>query len=363
MRFALKYFAPLLLLASAFGADTTPPLPKIFAGWQQDPASVKTSTDPGDADGSNAAALKEFGFNDVEAATYTKDGNRKLTVRAARFADATGAYGAYTLYSQPGMQTEDIGRHGESAGDRVLFLQGNILVEAKFDVVNAMSAAEMRELASDLPQPRGDIAHPPDLPRWLPPAGFIEHSVKYAVGPKTYNAMGTPLPVSIVDFSKSPEVLTAQYKSDSGIAHLMLISYPTPQIAGTQLRTLQQNLGALNSSGLGDLQIKRSGPLVAMVYGDASPSEARSLLASVNYEAEVTFDEPTFLSKRDNIGNLIVGIFSLIGVILAFALVMGIAFGGVRVVLKRLYPEKFFDRPEDAAVISLNLQDNSSKST
>src|SRR6185437_4207819 len=157
-----------LLPASSLWAQSAPILPRAFAGWQQDAASVKSSSNPADADPGSAAVLKEYGFTDLQSAVYSKEGNRKLTVRAARFADATGAYGAYTLYSQPGMQTEDIGRHGESAGDRVLFLQGNILVEAKFDVVNAMSAAEMRELASDLPQPRGDIAHAPDLPRWLP---------------------------------------------------------------------------------------------------------------------------------------------------------------------------------------------------
>ena len=87
------------------------------------------------------------------------------------------------------------------------------------------------------------------------------------------------------------------------------------------------------------------------------------MLASVNYEADVTYNEPTFLSRRDNIGVLIVGIFGLIGLILAVALVFGVAFGGVRVVLKKLYPHRFFDRPEDANVITLNLRDESSKSS
>src|SRR6185312_14211048 len=168
-----KLLAPVLLLASAFAAADSSFLPKAFAGWQQDASSVKTSTNPNDADASNAAVLKEYGFVDLESAAYSKDGNRKLTLRAARFTDATGAYGAYTLYSQPGMQTEEIGRHGESAGDRVLFMQGNIVVEAKFDRVNAMSAAEMRELAGDLPEPASNLAQPPGLPRWLPEQQFV----------------------------------------------------------------------------------------------------------------------------------------------------------------------------------------------
>jgi hypothetical protein len=226
-----------------------------------------------------------------------------------------------------------------------------------------MSASEMRELAADLPQPGGSLGEPPSLAHWLPQPAFIEHSVKYAVGPKSYDLTGAPLPASSVDFSKSPEILTALYKSDEGAAKLTLISYPTPQIAGAQLRAINQNRPSLLNSGTPDFQIKRTGPILAIVSGDASSSEAKSLLASVNYEANVTFDEPTFLGKRDNIGNLIVAAFGLIGFILAVALVLGVAFGGVRVLLKRFYPDRFIDRPEDNAVITLNLSDESQKST
>jgi len=362
MRFVVKLLFPLLLFASPLMAADARLLPKAFAGWQQDASTIKTSTNPGDADASNAAVLKEFGFTDLESASYSK-GDRKLTIRAARFQDATGAYGAYALYSQPGMQTEEIGRHGESVGDRVLFTVTNILVEAKFDHVNAMSAAEMRELAGNLPEPAGNLAQPPGLPHWLPEPSFIEHSVKYAVGPKSYEQIGAPFPAATIDFSKSPEILTALYKSDEGDAKLTLISYPTPQIAGTQLRAIEQNRANLIAYGNGDFQIKRTGPLLAVVSGEVSPSEAKSLLASVNYEADVTYNEPTFLTKKDNIGNLIVAVFGLIGFILAVAIGLGIAFGGVRVVLKRLYPDRFFDRPEDAGVITLNLRDESPKST
>ena len=362
MRFTAKLLFLTFVLASIARAANSPILPNAFAGWKQETASTKMSTNPADADAGLAGVLKEYGFTDFQSASYAK-GDRKLSVRAARFGDATGAYGAYTLYSQPGMRTEEIGRHGEWAGDRVLFMQGNIVIEAKFDRVSAMSAAELRELAADLPVPAGNLGQPPNLAHWLPQPAFIEHSVKFATGPKSYDQVASPLPSSAVDFSKSPEILTALYKSDDGEARLTLISYPTPQIAGTQLRNIEQNHASLEASGAGSFSIKRTGPLLVIVSGQASRSEASSLLGSVNYEAEVTYNEPTFLSRRDNIGVLIVGIFGLIGLILAVALVLGIAFGGVRVILKKLYPDRFFDRPEDANVISLNLRDESSKSS
>ena len=55
--------------------------------------------------------------------------------------------------------------------------------------------------------------------------------------------------------------------------------------------------------------------------------------------------------------------FGLIGIILAVALAFGLVFGGIRVLLKRFYPDRFVDRPEDASLITLNLRGESSKSS
>ncbi len=61
--------------------------------------STQTSPDPAAADPTNAAVLKEYRFTDVATATYTRDDGRTLKIRAARFADASGAFGAYTVLS------------------------------------------------------------------------------------------------------------------------------------------------------------------------------------------------------------------------------------------------------------------------
>jgi len=149
--------------------------------------------------------------------------------------------------------------------------------------------------------------------------------------------------------------VTGNYKTSDGTGTLTLIYYPTPQIAATQLRTFDQAhaAGAGNSQAF---EMKRTGPIVAIASGPISHGDAKDLLGSVNYEAEVTYNEPTFLSKRDNIGNLIIGVFTLIGIILVLALVLGVGFGGFRVLMKRFYPDKVFDRDEDVGFISLNLK-------
>jgi hypothetical protein len=49
--------------------------------------------------------------------------------------------------------------------------------------------------------------------------------------------------------------------------------------------------------------------------------------------------------------NIFLGTFAFCGL----ALVLGLAFGGVRVITKRLFPGKVFDRPENMEVLQLGL--------
>src|SRR5262249_14514807 len=293
-----------------------------FSGWQQDSSSVHRSNDPFSADSTNGPVLKEYGFHDLESAIYTREGGRKLNIKAARFNDATGAYGAFTFYRSPDMFAETIGDMGVvSNGNRVLFFRGNILIEAAFDRVTAMSAAELRNLASDLPSPPPNISHVPDLPRYLPRQTLVANSAKYVIGPVAYEHLQPVIPASAVDFGRSAEVALGNYKTTDGTGTLTLIYYPTPQIAAAQLRAFEQFRPA-GAGGPKSFEVKRTGPIVAIASGNISSGDAKDLLASVNYEAEVTYNEPTFLSKRDNIGNLIIGVFTLIGIILVMALVL-----------------------------------------
>ncbi len=108
------------------------------------------------ADGVNADLLKEYGLTDFESGTYTAEDGRKVALKAIRFADASGAYGAFTYYKLPQMRQESIPDLGSSLNERVLFYRGNILVDAVFEKLTAMSAASLRELSQALPLPVGN---------------------------------------------------------------------------------------------------------------------------------------------------------------------------------------------------------------
>jgi len=346
----LPAFMLLLVLESslAWAKDHAPGvLPPLFNGWKMEASSLKTSTDPAAADAADPAVLQEYGFNAVESATYTRNG-RKMEIKAARFNDASGAYGAFTFYVQPQMGKADIGDRAASSNSRVLFYRGNILVDAQLEQITAMSAADLRALAEVLPRPHGSLAALPTLPGNLPQQSRLPNTERYILGPAALERLEIPVPASLVDFSKGPEVVSAKYRSSSGESTLTLIAYPTPQIAAERLRALQ----AAFLPGV----FKRTGPILAVASGKIPLAEAESLLASVNYDANVTWNEPAKPNPTEDRAAFIVAEVLLVVIFLAIALAIGLAYGWLRVTVKRLVRGRGQEPPEDVEIIRLNLK-------
>ena len=107
---------------------------------------------------------------------------------------------------------------------------------------------------------------------------------------------------------------------------LVIFNYPTPQIAMLKEAEFRGIPG-------GNL-VKRSGPLLAVVLTPPDADAAERLLAKVKYEAVVTLDQ-WVPSHRDNIGNLVINAFILIGILLAFSIASGLIFGGLRAFRRR----------------------------
>jgi len=343
-------------------------LPQAFGGWQMQGAA-ETSSDAGAADPTNAETLKEYSFSDFASATFTQDDGRTLKIRAARFADASGAFGAYLFYLQPNMNKEAIGDQGVSLGDRVLFYRGHVLVDAKFSAQTPTSAGELRELAGALPRPGGSSGNLPSFIQFLPPRNYIGNTQKYVMGPAALRALDAPISQDQVDFGSSAELTLARYQAPSGEATLILISYPTPQIAAEHLRRIDAahqiaestQAGVSTIHGSGTFFDKRTGPIVAIATGGMSESDAKSLLGSVNWRATVTWNSPTSNTEVRDLYKLILNIVVLCAILAGLAIIAGVAFGGFRLLMKRLYPDKVFDRPEQMEFISLHLTETAVK--
>lgn len=354
---AFVFVAGIVFAADSPVPSAPPILPPQFAGWHMQ-AAAQTSHDPAAADPTNAAVLREYGFADFASSTYTREDGRTLKIRAARFADASGAFGAYTFYLHPDMTAEQIGDQGASLGQRVLFYRGHVLVDALFSKESAMSGGELRELAGSLPRPSGNAGSLPPVLAFVPHHGYIANTQKYALGPLALAALAAPISEQLVDFKASPDVTLRRYTTSSGEATLMLIYYPTPQLAAEHLRRIdaahQRQPGVSSIENAGGFFDRRTGPIVAIATGPVSDSDAKSLLGLVNYEANVTWSEKTDNQVRD-LYTLVFNIVILCAVVGGLAVVAGVAFGGIRILMKRFFPNKIFDRPEQMEFISLHL--------
>ncbi|HEY2497707.1 MAG TPA: DUF6599 family protein [Candidatus Angelobacter sp.] len=341
-----------IFYGQAFGQTKAPSsiLPSSFSGWHLESQSVKTSADPAIADPVDSPVLKEYGFADVQSGTYTRDG-RKMQVKAARFNDTSGAFGAFTYYVQPQMQVEKIGDRGASSNERILFFKGNILVDVSVEHLSAMSGADLRILADDLPRLKGEIGKLPTLPGNLPSQSLLRNTSRYIVGPEGLTRLGVPIPAQLIDFSKSPEVAIGKYRTSQGEASMTLVGYPTPQIARERLDAMQ----AATLSG-GPFYFKRSGPYVVAINGNVPADEAQSLLASVNYDADVTLLQPTKPKPAEDRASFVVALVLLCVFAVLAALVFGFVFGGIRILANRFFPNRVFSRPESVEIIRLNLK-------
>jgi hypothetical protein len=358
---------PALAQPSAKPSSTSPPLlPADFAGWSQS-APVQDSTAPEAADAANASVLKEYGFQQFVSAHYA-NGDNKLSVRAIRFQDASGAYGAFTFYRRAGSIAEQVGRTASWDGSHVLFWNGATLVDATLDHVTPMTASELRELAKDLPQPPGSANVAPPLPGYLPRQGLELGLSHYSLGPEAYARTGGVLPVSLVDFPSSAEAVTALYSDRGGDGQVTLLIYPTPQLAAARLRDIDTFLKAGNAQATwpqplaesrpGSILTRRSGPIVAVVSGSLPEAVAHKLINQINYQADIVWNNPQgYISDGSKVARLILGIFALTGILGGAAILLGLFLGGGRAIVRVLRGKPASAFQEETEFIRLNLED------
>ena len=363
---AAKKPAPMMVTTGEPGARREKALlPETFAGWEaaEKPEPV---TDPSRLDSANLAALKEYGCTGGMVAAY-KRGGETLNVKALTFNDVSGAYGAYSFYRQNGWPKAEIGTGGTSNHNRVLFWQGNTVVDATFSHVGPMSAAEMRELAKDLPAPQGNRALPPPILASLPQASLDKQTTHFAQGPAGYAGAGGVLPLDLVGFNLDAEAVTANYSLPSGSATLTLIDYPTPQMAEAQEKKIRAYIKAgsgaqpafpkpLADSDQASLEVLRSGPIVALVSGDAIPDESHKLLAQVHYSAELTQMPQSQENEIVKTGQFLLGVTMLVIIGCSAAVLLGFFLGGGRA-LYRIARGKPVSSVYEVEFIRLHLED------
>jgi hypothetical protein len=327
-------------------------LPSHFGTWSAGKSAQAAPATP-EAQG----VLTESGLENKESRLYT-NGTTSVTVSVYRFHDSSGAYEAFTYLL--GTETNSAGPTGAVVADNPnnhSVRVGNILLV--IDTPNPLSATDLTAL-SQLVGAKADKIPPPPIPDYLPARDRIPGTEKYALGPAAFQAALTNLErpgysaiAGAAGFSSGAEAMFARYKNTRDDAVLLLLEFPTPQLAGLHWKHLEQALPpAAKSDGT---SIERKGSMLAIVLAPSSPDYATRVRNSVNYETQVTWNEPTHTITDPPITTVLAKIIMATGAFMLVAIVFGIAFGGVRVLMKTFFPGKVFDRPEQMDVLQLGL--------
>jgi hypothetical protein len=260
----------------------------------------------------------ECGLAETEAAIYQNAG-KQFTATAWRMRDSTGALTAFDWQRSPKATPSKVAALAAETPTTLLVVHGNYLLF--FDGYKP-AAPELDAMAAELHNV--DTTPFPTLPGFLPSENLVPNSERYILGPVGLAKFDPGIPPSVVGFHMGAEGQLGVFHSPKGDMALAIFNYPTPQIARQKVGDFERIPGAV---------VKRSGPFVAVVLSPADPDAAERLLSQVRYLAVVTQDEyvPT---RRDNIGDLVINVFILIGILLTFSVVAGLFVGGFRAFLR-----------------------------
>jgi hypothetical protein len=192
---------------------------------------------------------------------------------------------------------------------------------------------------------------------------LVNATQRYALGPQALRAAADSVSkpeiaelANAVGFREGAEAMLAQYHHGRDGGVLLLIDYPTPQLAELHSHHLETLLAETPSTA--GTKIERRGSLLSIVIAPTSPVFAQSLRDGVNYQTEVTWNEPSQTATDPPWAIVLYRIFVGTGVFMVMAVAFGVAFGGFRIFIKRMLPGKIFDRPEQMEVLQLGLSGN-----
>jgi hypothetical protein len=189
--------------------------------------------------------------------------------------------------------------------------------------------------------PKYQHSNLPSLPGFLPSAGLRPNSERYIVGPASLARFYPEISPSVAAFHLNGEAQTGVFGKDGGI-RLALFSYPTFEIARKREAEFAKIPGAIT---------KRAGPLVAVTVNPSNLDEAERVLSRIRYQAEVTLPQKP-PSPKDNPGNLLLNVALLIGILIVFCAISGLAFGALRQLFRRVVPAE-----DGESMVMLHLSD------
>lgn len=359
MRKLIALYVLAAFVCARISAQTTV-LPDRFGPWEAaGPSKILKARDLGTnwAQWSNGEqVLNEVGLKNIEQRAY-RSGDDEVTFRIFALRDPSSAYEFYTFLLAPGMRNLGLGEDSVLSQLDGRFLIGNFVVQANLSPNTKPES--LQGIVAAL-KSKADNTPLPPLKTYLPSRWRVFGSEKYALGPEAFRAAMTSVDQGAyadlakeAGFQNGAEAMLARYQGERGGGVLLLLEYPTPQLAENHLHHLEQALpAAAKQSGV---NVERRASMLSLVFAATSAMHAQAIRDEVNYETQVTWNEPHQTATDPPLVFMMFKIFLFTTMFLVVATAAGLAFGGFRILIKHWLPGKVFDRPQDIEVLQLGL--------
>jgi hypothetical protein len=280
--------------------------------------------------------ISEFGV------TAQESGNT-VEVTLFEMFDSTAAFGLFALernHRAPDFAPAIAGNESYRQDGRLVLWQANYIAMLGGPVEDTDSVG--RVLVNNI---FGSSRKAP-VSTFLPREGLIADSEKYILTPDAFEQI-TGMSSDNLGFENSVEAVVAEYASPGGGTMLMaMLLYPTQHLASVQLDTWLEERTTQQLH-------QRSGPLLAITVDTNDNALTESILDTLRYESEVTWNEPP--PDPLTLPYMILTIFSWIGIALGFTLVVGLGYGGLRIYMKTRYPDRFLGSSPGTELVQLKL--------
>jgi len=267
------------------------------------------------------ALYNEYGLVAAEQAEYSK-ADQHFTATAWHMRDSTGAFAGFEALRPPGAVQNSPAQLAARTSDGMILAFGNYVFQFTGNVPKQDDLEELYNQVPELEQ-----AALPALPGFLPREKMIPNSERYILGPVSLQRFEPRIAPSVAAFHLSAEGQLATYQSPKGPMTLVVFAYPTPNIARERYQEFQNLPGAV---------AKRTGPLVGVILQPPDLDAAERVLGGLRYEAKLTLNEKVPQDESKGFAKLILNIFAVSGVLVGLSILLGIAFGGFRAVLKKM---------------------------
>lgn len=320
--------------------------------------SGETFSDPARlASVDGGSLMQDAGFEKYARRIYSAGKSGSLSIEVATLKDSRAAYSLLTL-----LRTSDIlsGPPGDvftSSADGILFAQENQWVRVQSRGAPEGLAKRVALSVSNRIGGRGK--KPPLLISHLPKLGYDASSLRYFVGPKSFELYSSAATGKHIILNPDMEIAQARYVMESQRGVLTLISFPTSQAAEEYFAGL-----AAPESAKGDANrsyTKKVGPLLGILEGAFDPGTADKILEPLKYSYSIRwiYEKP----KPTTIWGVPVGILGtvvrsivFVTLLCGISIVAGSLLAVFRFLLRGYAPGNILDRPERTEITHLKMR-------